>query len=101
MIYSIDDQLKNAVKEYYDWHHNRNGRPIKFVVNNIHGQYHMLLVRFIDENGIKMSGLMDFQHWKDGHWDVTETYAFPRECEKQIVNRFENRDLNLIDLECL
>lgn len=92
MIYSIDDQLKKAVKEYYDWHHNKNGRPVKFVVNNMHGQYHMLLVRFNDEDGTKMSGLMDFQHWADGHWDVTEVYAVGREDEEELVDGFENSE---------
>ena len=92
MIYSIDDQLKKAVKEYYDWHHNKNSRPVKFVVNNMHGPYTMLLVRFNDERGTKMSGLMYFTHWKDGHWDVTEAYAVERESEEELVDGFENSE---------
>ena len=92
MVYSIDDQLKKAVKEYYDWHHNKDGRPVKFVLNNMHGEYHMLLVRFVDENKYKMSALMDFQHLADGHWDVTEVYAVYREQEKELVDSFENAE---------
>ena len=92
MQYKIDDQIKKAVREYYDWHSNKRGRPVKFVTNKMPGQYKMLLVRFTDKDGTKMSGLMEFQHWNDGHWDVTEIYAVARQDEDWMVQGFVNSE---------
>ena len=94
----IDDQLKKAVKEYYEYQGDTKAKPIRFIENKhskeiregVNGKgfggYLMLLVRFVDEDGNKMSSLMDYTHWKDGHWDVTEQeYCFL--CEEEIMVR--------------
>ena len=86
----IDDELKRAVTEYYEWNGDRNAKPIKFIVNKIPGKYKMLLVRFIDKDGNKLSSLMEYQRWADGHWDVTEIDAIGRELEKMMVDEFVN-----------
>ena len=89
---TIDDQLKKAVAEYYEWHGETKAKPVRFVVNKMPGQYKMLLVRFTDEQGDKMSALMTYEHWKDGHWDVTEFYVSERECEECLVKNFEESE---------
>jgi hypothetical protein len=88
----INDSLKKAVAEYYEWNGDKSCHPVKFVVNKMPGKYKMLLVRFTDKDKNKMSSLMDYQTWADGHWDVTEVDAVPRECEKCMVNEFENSE---------
>jgi len=91
-IPSINDELKKAVNEYYEWNGDLSSHPVKFVVNKMPGKYKMLLVRFTDKHKNKMSSLMEYQRWADGHWDVTEIDAVPRECEKCMVNEFENSE---------
>lgn len=88
----ITDKLKEAVKEYYEWNGDRNAKPIKFVVNKMPGKFKELLVRFIDKDNVKMSALMDYRTWADGHWDVTEVDVVQRPCEKCMVSEFENSE---------
>ena len=89
---AIDDRLKKAVTEYYEWQGDRKAKPVRFVVNKMPGKYKMLLVRFTDEQGNKMSSLMEYQEWKDGHWDVTEIFVSEREDEDQLVKGFEESE---------
>lgn len=88
----IDDQLKKAVTEYYEYQGDTKAEPVRFVVNKMPGQYKMLLVRFTDEQGHEMSALMEYQEWADGHWDVTEIDPRPRECEECMVKDFEESE---------
>ena len=73
----INEELKKAVREYYEWHGDSTARPVKFVVNKMPGKFKELLVRFTDAHKVKMSSLMDYQTWADGHWDVIEVDAVP------------------------
>ena len=86
----LPDNLKQAVKEYYDWLGDRNGKAVKHVTCKNGIKSTLLLARFIDCNGKKLSSLMVDSGWADGHYDVTEIYTFCRECEKEMVNRFIN-----------
>ena len=54
------------------------------------GKYKMLLVRFTDKDKRKMSSLMEYQTWADGHWDVTEIDAIGRDCEQMMIDEFVN-----------
>ena len=100
----IDDQLKKAVKEYYEYQGDTKAKPIRFVENKhskeiregVNGKgfggHLMLLVRFVDDNGYEMSSLMDYTNWKDGHWDVTEQeYCFRNE-EETMIKTFEDSE---------
>lgn len=82
--------LRKAVKEYYEWHGDRKAKPVDFITNKKSGDFKMLLVRFTDADGNEMSALMEYQEWKDGHWDVTEDDVVPRKCEHILVSDFEN-----------
>lgn len=91
----IDDQLKKAVTEYYEYQGDTDAVPVRFVTNKMPGKYKMLLVRFTDRQGkepVEMSALMEYQEWKDGHWDVTEMDVRPRECEECMVKDFEESE---------
>lgn len=84
--------LHKAVKEYYEWHGDRKAKPVGFITNKKSGDFKMLLVRFMDADGNEMSALMEYQEWKDGHWDVTEYDVVPRKCEHILVSDFENEN---------
>ena len=100
----IDDQLKKAVREYYEYHGESKAVPVRFVENKHSanfreehtgrkiGGYDLLLVRFTDEAGDKMSALMEYTDWKDGHWDVTEIFTACRDCENSMVSDFEESE---------
>ena len=103
----IDDQLRKAVTEYYEYQGDADAEPIRFVENKhskeireaVNGEgfcgYTMLLVRFTDKQGkepVEMSALMDYQEWNDGHWDVTEMDARPRKCEDCLIRQFEESE---------
>jgi len=85
---SFDPGLVKAVKEHFWWQGDRSSHPVRFV-KDLSG-YERLLVRFTDAQGEKMSGLMDFMSWKDGHWDVHESESVPREYEAKFVAKFEH-----------
>jgi len=91
----IDDQLKKAVAEYYEYQGDTDATPIRFVTNKMPGKYKMLLVRFTDQQAKvpeNMSSLMTWEHWNDGHWDVTEMDVLPRRCEDCLVRNFEESE---------
>ena len=82
--------LRKAVREYYEWHGDKRSFAIHIYTNRSKDQ--MVLARFVDEDGDKLSSLMFFDAWADGHYDVKESYAFPRECEKRMVDSFKASD---------
>ena len=97
-------ELEKAVREYYEYNGERNMHAVRFVENKpsaveatetdpkrISG-YTLLLVRFIDSDGEKISALMEYTHWADGHWDVTEDRSCPRKCEERMVRAFETSE---------
>ena len=100
----FDPELEKAVNEYYEWQGDRNIHIVKFVENKKSARqtvkegekripgYQLLLVRFIDDRNRKLSAFMEFTHWADGHWDVTEVDYFYRECEKCFVKAFEKSE---------
>lgn len=79
--------VRKAVREYYENMGNRNGRPVKFIAS-LDG-YKMLLVRFQDEKGKKMSALMEYSEYTD-HWDVSEDHVCTREEEADLVDKYES-----------
>ena len=84
---SFDPGLVKSVKEHFCWQGDRSSHPVRFVKNA--GGLEMLLVRFTNVQGVKMSGLMDFVPWKDGHWDVSEFESVSRENEAKMIRKFE------------
>lgn len=100
----FDPELEKAVREYYEWQGDRNMHIVRFVENKPSAKrrseelskkcegYRLLLVRFIDEKKRKLSAFMEYTHWADGHWDVTEVDYFYRECEKCFVRAFEKSE---------
>lgn len=83
----IDAELKKAVKEYFEWHGDKHGKPVKFLENK-DGMI-LLLARFTDgTDGEETSCFMTATKWADGHWDVTETATFYRACEDANVEEF-------------
>ena len=86
----MPESMVKAVQEYYEWHHQRNIHPIRVLKNKYNDAYQAILVRLIDDYGDKISTLMDFTRWKDGHYDVTEFHAVCRKREKELVSAFVN-----------
>lgn len=82
--------LRKAVREYYEWHGDKRSFAIHIFKNQSKDE--MVLARFVDEDGDKMSSLMFFQAWADGHYDVTEDDAVLREYEKELVEEFTGSD---------
>ena len=82
--------LVKAVKEYHKWHGGKNIVPVR-IVQNKHSKppYELVLARFTDGYGDEMSCLMEFQGWKDGHYDVEETDVVERKDEASLVEEFE------------
>lgn len=86
----IDPGLVKAVKEYHRWHGGKSIRPVRIIQNKYSNPpQEMLLVRFTDEDNDKLSCLMEFMGWKDGHYDVTEIDHVYREYEDELVEEFE------------
>ena len=88
----LPEALRKAVKEYYEWQGDKSGHAVKIVQNHNKGAYKMVLARLTDAEGDKLSSLMDYQPWADGHYDVTEIFVGKRECEDQIVQAFVESD---------
>lgn len=82
--------LRKAVREYYEWHGDKRSFAIRIFENKSDDQ--MVLTRFIDSHGEKMSALMFFQGWADGHYDVSEYEACSRICEEILVENFKASD---------
>ena len=79
--------LKKAVKEYYSWHGESKAAPVSVVRNKKSG-FDLVLVRFVSEDGVEMSSLVDCQPWNDGHYTIEELFDAERECEDKMVNYF-------------
>lgn len=88
-----EPELYREALEYIEWHEGSGSRPelINFVCDP-EGDA-VILVRYIDVNGAKMSGFLDFVHMysEDGKikWDVKERCVFPRTCENDHVASLE------------
>lgn len=88
-----EPNLHHEALEYIEWHEGFGSKPelINFVCDP-EGDA-VILVRYIDVNGVKMSGLLNFVHMysEDGKikWDVTERCVFPRTCENDYVASLE------------
>ena len=88
-----EPELRREALEYIEWHEGSGSRPelINFVCDP-EGDA-VILVRYIDANGAKMSGFLDFVHMysEDGKikWDVKERSVFPRTYENDYVASLE------------
>lgn len=88
-----EPNLHHEALEYIEWHEGFGSKPelINFVCDP-EGDA-VILVRYIDVNGVKMSGFLNFVHMysEDGKikWDVTERCVFPRTCENDYVASLE------------
>lgn len=86
-----DPMLRKAVTEYYEWHGSRRIHLYAIAVNKKSG-YMLLHVHFIDSNEVRLSSLMTYQPWADGHYDVTEIDVCKREEEQEMIENFENSE---------
>ena len=82
--------LRKAVREYHEWHGDKRSFAIRILENR--SKDRMVLARFVDEDGDKMSSLMFFTGWADGHYDVSEDEAVIREDEDEFVENFKDSD---------
>ena len=94
-----EPELRREALEYIEWHEGPGSRPelINFVCDP-EGDA-VILVRYIDANGVKnangtkMSGFLNFMHMysEDGKikWDVSERCVFPRTSENDYVASLE------------
>lgn len=85
---TFDPGLVEAVREYFRWNGDRSAHPVRFEKDA--NDFEMLLVRFTDDQGVRMSGLMMCQPWADGHWDVTEVESVTRENEAEMLEEFRS-----------
>ena len=88
-----EPELYREALEYIEWHEGVGSKPelVNFVCDP-EGDA-VILVRYIDVNGSKMSGFLDFMHMysEDGKikWDVSERCVFPRTHENDFVTSLE------------
>lgn len=88
-----EPNLHREALEYIEWHEGFGSKPelINFVFDP-EGDA-VILVRYIDINGVKMSGFLNFVHMysEDGKikWDVSERCVFPRTSENDYVTSLE------------
>ena len=82
--------LRKAVREYYEWHGDKRSFAIRIFENR--SKDRMVLARFVDSCGNKMSSLMFFTGWTDGHYDVSEDEVVIREHEDEFIKNFNDSD---------
>lgn len=88
-----EPSLHREALEYVEWHNGSESKPelINYVCDP-EGDA-VILVRYIDVNGAKMSGFLDFVHMysEDGKikWNVKERCVFPRTYENDYVASLE------------
>lgn len=93
---SIPEKLKKTIKEYYEYSGEDGAYTVKSVPAKLSScGYEMILVRVTDTEGRKLSTLIDFTEWADGHYEVTEMYHVDRENEKELVKAFMNSNGDL------
>ena len=104
MEYSLNPELRKAVREYYQWNGDKHGSAARIVSRpGRFGREYMVLAHVTSAEGDKLSTLMFFNSWADGHYDVTEDVPFPRECEERYLKawRDEGReDVKLYKVQC-
>ena len=90
MTTTMVPELRKAVKEYYKWNGDRHGSAVRIVSCDgiFGGKMPHVLAHVTEENGEKISTLMEFQEWKDGHFDVTEIGCCGRECEQVYLDNW-------------
>ena len=104
MTKKLTPALRKAVREYYQWHGDKHGSAVRIVSRPMRfGRDHMVLAHIETDQGDKLSTMMGFNGWADGHYDVTEIYVFPRDVEKEYLEawRDEGReDVKLWKVQC-
>lgn len=78
----FDEDLKKAIYEYHEWHHDRHVEIIRFVCDNT--GFPLILTRVVDEDGVRMSCLLEHTHFSRG-WDVMEREHCERQDEFEMV----------------
>ena len=84
-------ELEEAVRTYYLPHRDKNIRMVRFICDDEGDP--MLLVRFVDERGVRMSALMsyirNYGDYEDA-FDVKEEYAVVRGDEQKLLDWYMN-----------
>lgn len=83
----FDTSLKKAVLDYHEWHGDKNVKLIGFFCDPL--GHPLLLTRATDENGKKVSVLLEFYYSfsASGEWDIKEYDGRPREDEYYMLCR--------------
>lgn len=81
------EALKEAVRQYYEWHGDKRAHALQILHNQSDDE--LVMVHFVDDFGRKMTSLMYFQGWKDGHYEVSEYDAFIRSREDIWIEDFK------------
>lgn len=104
MTEKLTPALRKAVREYYEWHGDKHGSAERIVSRpGRFGREYMVLAHIVNDQGDKLSTLMIYSGWADGHYDVTEIYVFPQEDEKEYLDAWRDegrRDVKLWKAEC-
>ena len=87
MLEKLTPALRKAVREYYEWHGDKHGSAQRIVSRpGRYGREYMVLAHIVTKDDDKLSTMMIYSDWADGHYDVTEIYVFPREDEKDYLD---------------
>lgn len=83
----ITPELRQAVREYYNWHGEKYAKCMRIVRDK--NDLECIIVRFAGENETALSSLVHFMRWEDGHYDVTEMFSCNRNDEDDMVKRYQ------------
>lgn len=104
MTERLTPALRKAVREYYQWQGDKHGSAQRIVSRpGRFGREYMVLAHVVNDQGDKLSTMLIYTGWADGHYDVTEIYVFPREREQDYLEawREEGReDVKLWQVQC-
>ena len=80
----FEPSLEKAVKDYHEWHGDRNVKLMCFICDAI-GES-LLLTRVTDEQGNKLSCLLEFYYMNDDDgWDIREYNHSERDDEPMLI----------------
>lgn len=91
---SFDADLKQAVIEYHEWHHDRD-IDVKAFICDPTGLYPVIHTRVTDEQGNKKSILLQFDYHYDHStdvqkivWDISELFSCDRKDELEMLEGY-------------
>lgn len=84
---TFEPTLAKAVKEYHEWHGDKNIKLIDFICNPLGDS--LILTRVTDEQGNKISCLLEFYYMNDDNgWDIREYNHSERDNEYMLMQDY-------------